>query len=540
MASFGYLPLELYQEIFEYLDIEELLNIRLVNKKCKEIIQHFKIRELIFDASFKYKYNWYFSNRSTLMNNVIKESKLFMLKNSLFNLEFLRRLKIDCLKDNSKISLKDINKLFIHLHQLDIYLYFCTKNENRLLDLPNLQILTLAISNSCYEQNYKLRVNAPKLHVLELDSQLRFVDFEHPLTIKHLKQNGDFYFNLRAFKNLEYIEFFSLKNYYFKQIKIDLLKMFPNLKYLLLELDNYSILSTILEKSVEKKRELNVYFKSIQFRTADELAKFNRTYAIKFHFLFDTLSGYLKYFDRTANNLDFINEISYSRLMDLIELYPNLMQLPANFFAKYSNIQKVYVEKAVGKQNEFISFLTNCKNLGYLAISNSELDQSFFNRLCNITNLIELEINEQRDEKLDLQFIFRMYKLNQFKTNQEMSMEELKKFDSSTNRLYKIRFNVNLSIVSLEKLNDKVECKYYLKNEQNNRLFNKKMNFSEICKWLKVLNKDEQVRTTRSRFKKVKEQPTRSKSEKNEKVTTNSKRKREKKVTNKSKRIKIV
>ena len=126
------LPLELYHNIFSYADIYDLFNLRLLNKKFKLILSHYRIKELIvfnpqsvFNLSeqsrfpsqhrnfVRYKSVWFNSDRPKNFLNLVDESKAFLLKNPadspLFSLKFLRRLKVDHFKGRSTFILQDAN-----------------------------------------------------------------------------------------------------------------------------------------------------------------------------------------------------------------------------------------------------------------------------------------------------------------------------------------------------------------------------------------------------------------------------------------------
>ena len=104
------LPVELIEQIFEFVAISDLFNLRLTCKKMQTIIAHVKIKELVFDADGAKKV-YYHTNRPKV--NVINvqrySSKLNLLQSQSFNLKHLERLSIDSL-DGDKFVIENLNK----------------------------------------------------------------------------------------------------------------------------------------------------------------------------------------------------------------------------------------------------------------------------------------------------------------------------------------------------------------------------------------------------------------------------------------------
>lgn len=102
--------------ILNYVDIADLFNLRLLNKKFNYIVSQYRIQELtVFNPEaiprkrrfgrvtsgrdfVYYKSIWFSSNLPKNFLHLVDKSKLFLLKNPaespLFSLAFLKRLKV--------------------------------------------------------------------------------------------------------------------------------------------------------------------------------------------------------------------------------------------------------------------------------------------------------------------------------------------------------------------------------------------------------------------------------------------------------------
>lgn len=173
------LPVELIEQIFEFVAISDLFNLRLTCKKMQTIIAHVKIKELVFDADGAKKV-YYHTNRPKV--NVINvqrySSKLNLLQSQSFNLKHLERLSIDSL-DGDKFVIENLNKFVSRLVQLEIH--HCKGCEGK-LSLPNLSVLNL---NTIYSSH--LVLDAPKLSVLCCKINIDLLELPQPDCIKHLE-----------------------------------------------------------------------------------------------------------------------------------------------------------------------------------------------------------------------------------------------------------------------------------------------------------------------------------------------------------------
>ena len=54
---------ELYPFIFQYLDLNDLNNLLVINKKLNNLVKQYPIKELIFDNGKRIKDNWILINK---------------------------------------------------------------------------------------------------------------------------------------------------------------------------------------------------------------------------------------------------------------------------------------------------------------------------------------------------------------------------------------------------------------------------------------------------------------------------------------------
>ena len=96
-----------YPIIFKYLNLDDLVNLKLVNKKFNKLINEYPIKECSF-SGFRFKLNRRFTDQQWNFNYYLKSNKLnSFLTNSSLNLKWLKYLYIS----NATIDFKLINQL---------------------------------------------------------------------------------------------------------------------------------------------------------------------------------------------------------------------------------------------------------------------------------------------------------------------------------------------------------------------------------------------------------------------------------------------
>lgn len=458
------LPIEIFHEICQYLDVYELLELKIVCKKLYFIVKEFKIKELIFNFSDNCSKDiWFFTNRPLNFKFNLENSKLFLLRTYRDNLvNNLKRLKIRQLDDKSCISLVDVNK-FLQLEQLDIFLKNCKRKENERLVLVKLRTLSIKLLSSVLE------INAPNLIAFYLNNSnsiysLKSIKFDcRPLSVRHLKIFTYHDVVEAVFSNLEYLECY--RSNYLNQ---SILFAFPNLKELRIQHYYESNLLGILETIASNRREtFKVFYNGIQLQDANDLQVY------KDQPVFPLQISNFKFLD---NNLNWFNCINFNDLLSLTD------KIPRDFFRKYTNIQELRVSK-LRNESELISFIFNCQNLEKLNALDASFTQQFYDRLPVVSSFIYLNIFEENRAEIDFKFLSRMFSLADVRTNQEIKIVEQLNLNK-LNRLKMISFKINAHYIDV---NRKGKDRYFIHNPEKFRLPNRDFSFNDLIKWCNYL-----------------------------------------------------
>lgn len=482
------LPVEVYQYIFKYLEIVDLFDLRLVNKRFNNIVSEFSVKELIFQTGYKFRYNWAFSRRPINYLNVIPAAKQFVLRSGLFRCKGLRYLKISQFHKSRGMKLSHINS-FVNLIQLEVDAGMYSSNDH-LLNLPKLKVLSFSISYVSKKPG--LLFDLPKLEMLDLDCTLHGVTFKYPQTIKQLKvQKCEPMMNV--FRNVERFECFHLNNIDPTK-QLDLFAIFPQMNELLIEEDrNNRLRQIIAEKASLEKHQVKIYYRSLECLDDEDLKR----YRYKDYYLSNyTLDQHFKMYQRLADNLSFVEVMDFGILTRLFAA------TPIDFFDKYTNINKLFVR---GRENQerFLSFIGRCTNLGFLSINDAHFDQSFYERLPAVAVILRELYIESADRaygaQLNVDFVCRMKSLRIFNSNLELAPDEIQKVcGPQAGHLSEVGFALNRNLVHVERT---IDDKYFLKNEGGLKLFNEEIDLNTLTVWLEFLKKEE--KTTRSAFKKM-------------------------------------
>ena len=405
------LPFELYETILEYLDLNELLNVRLLNRRFKLVVSEFRIKELIFRDLKKrlcvqHKDNWFHLNKPQNCHAIIDISRIKLLSSSIFKIQNLKRLFISELGINGTINLDNVNE-FKQLEHLEFSFYLNKINidKNRKLSLSNLKSFSFSfirISDDLKNEdiNSIIEFDTPSLEAIRLSkgSDLVYFKFNNPSTIKYLSLT--FYDeDTKIFKNVEYlcvlVEITISSNF---------LSKYPNLKEIRIHEfrdDKNSLIDNM------QKKDLKIYFKDVQILNAEDLN--DCEYELDFQ-----MANYA----RLDYNLQYDSILNYSNLMNLTN------KIPVDFFKKFTNINAISIDNRVENEDNLIEFIKNCQNLFDLCLKNSELSQNFYDQLASISSLGKLIINEKEDLNINFEFINKMYYLFEFKTNQQLDLKE--------------------------------------------------------------------------------------------------------------------
>ena len=481
------LPVELYQEIFVYLELADVFNLRLVNKRLKGVVSLYRVKELIFETGYKYRYNWSFNRQPINYLNVLPSAKQFILRSAWFDTCGLRSLKISLARHRCyRVKLSHINNL-VDLCQLEIDASVYDPEDNQLV-LPQLKALSFSIAG--VDELPGLLLDLPKLEQLDLCCSMHGLTFKHPQTVRQLKVVR-YEPMLNIFRNVERLEWFYFELDESDDKKLNLFETYPQLTELAVEQDKYDDLyGVIVQRDRLEKHELKIYYRSLECLSGKELYTYkSKDYYISCY----TLQQHFKHYQRLANDLHFVNEMEYSTMIR------KFGSMPLDFFEKYTNIQKLYV---VGYTNpeRFLKFIGNCRNLGLLSIVGT-FDQTFYDRLPSVSTLNELHIDERgsrsHDGSFDLRFVFRMDRLQVFHTNLRLTTKQVRLLcGTPAKRLGEVAFHVNRCRLQVQRTSD---ARYRLKNASGD--IDKMLNLDSLIASLENLKKDEKI--TRSKVKRM-------------------------------------
>lgn len=210
------LPPELLELTFKNLNFKDLMGLRTICRRFKNIIDSLKFKELaikgntILNFDF-YQEIWFHLERKIDSNDIIKLNfenprELSTFKNQIFNFKLLIHLKRLKLIFNPTIDTDIILKFyitkFINLIQLDLSIDYYTKRDLT-INHSNLKIIFI----NHLAEKIKLQINCPLLEIFHFNLN----KFEsRSLNCENIKQLFNIYFdsedeqiNLLKFKNLE-------------------------------------------------------------------------------------------------------------------------------------------------------------------------------------------------------------------------------------------------------------------------------------------------------------------------------------------------
>lgn len=279
MGKLNTLPIELYPIIFKQINVLEIMQLRLVCKRFKYVIDEIlKIKDLVIIKFGSYIDNkrWFYLNQR--QENLLFSKDLFIdsiyfnkILKKLTNLNYLNTLKLfeingDFLYDAEKlfpILFKNLKK-FNNLELLSIY-SICRSNKNQIrfkLNHPNLKIISI----DHLEDNIKLKIDCLNLKIVNFYGFFNSLEIMKKDTIKHLEFQPYYNFydqkiNLVQFKNLEFCKLMTC----FNINEVKLLNHLTNLKSISYDLKFifkntqpfYETAKFKLINLLKEKRELN-------------------------------------------------------------------------------------------------------------------------------------------------------------------------------------------------------------------------------------------------------------------------------------------
>lgn len=420
------LPVEIYHfYLFEYLDLDDILELRLVSKKLYSITRSYSIRKLYFlDSDFDlisfydYKGNWFSTNESIRSKYQLDISKLGRLRNPINNLA-LRYLKIRRYEP-SLLKLEDLNGL----RRLQILMIDgINPDDDDLLELPDLKSLSLGFYTSRTMNYYSyytsgLIIQTPKLlnlHIYKCHGSSNVVDkikFTYPRSVKYLK--FDYYEeNASIFENVECLELTFVRDYF---VMSNLYK-FRNLKKLRLRYPFLEDVDKLKDLFRQRQHDLEIVLEGVKIKEIskfDEYKRSDSTYQLQMEHC-NELKFQLDNYKELENNLCFVKRMNYGLLIRLLPYHQ-----PADLFNKYTNVYHLIVGNVrIDNENRLSYFIKKCASLSHLEIG-TPLSQQFYDKLPAISSLNLLKIINYSGVNLKLDFMIKMPYLNRFYTNQDV------------------------------------------------------------------------------------------------------------------------
>lgn len=390
--------------IFKYFDIQELMQMKLICKRFKHLIEGLKFKELIVKEENFINY-WYHNNQPVRLKNTISHFNIIKLfsnpkfRETFQNLKSLKAL----LPVNFDLELFNLFPLE-HL-EFDSFIYL---NRKKVLRLPNLKTCKI------------LALSYVEMDTIRLESlycaNLSLLKIMHPQSIKYLevenlKNNCD----LKEFTNLKILNSNVILN------ENVILNSFENLEKIYVHSayegdsfvnDNMSI-NTVKKIFDDISRyDVRVFYQGIEIK---------RNFSL--YFDKDSMAMIKNYYDQLDDNLSKFRFINYSKL---IELFAN--QIPPCFFNKFINVTEINLCRLTCQsdidQNQFFDFLSKCTKLSKLKLESPQFNQEFYDKLPDICCLLEsFELTESNIEQLNYDFVLKLKIIKIFDINQRLDLK---------------------------------------------------------------------------------------------------------------------
>lgn len=452
----NFLPYEVIVKILGYLDVNSRIDLRMVSKKLKMIVDNQKITNLrITDSNVEILENYF------LINDPVLNSDLLLMVNSQYLNSFVmksitlkvKRAYIDLGINGKDGEIFNVINDFENLEQLQCpYLkYF----KIFTLKLDKLKILS--IDNLSTYTNYPLRLATPLLESFKTKSCLSDFNFSYPNSIVHLSLNRIRYLDQCQMFKL----FYNIELFYLKHCDTFSLDHFPRLSELHFSAIKNKVLSNLLDQKLSLKNfKLQFFFNGMRIDSNDEIMAINsceKTYTDKI----------LLNYSKTSKALPWITDIDYIMALNS----NNLKTIPSDFFKKAINIREIIVTQNV-EENPFLQFVRNCMNLEKLDL-NASFSQSFYNNLVLYSPLLSIiHINETKEIQMD--FLSRFLNLQEIKYNKNIQFATIMKIFQQVIFLIEIEFvfkNEFTISIKVEESN----CKnYFVKLQKKTAIFRSK------------------------------------------------------------------
>ena len=452
---------ELYDAILDHLPLKDLARLRRVSKKFRNIVQEYRIRELLscypwpFCVADLGEYQNSRIHRPRNMKNVVRylvyprknmDKQFFtaniFLRSGHFNVQFLRSLS--CAFTEGAVNLADINKL-VMLERLEIYFAQCVPSrDDKKLVLPNLKTFLLL---RCFH-DLDLEVDAPKCEgfhwenhsnvyssSIRLNGQQVKLEFKHPDSVKYLSLYR-YQRTSHVFRNVEFLQISStsLQDEEFSPdslIDEQFFAAFPRLSTL--KIMNYGSFSELRKlvrmKNLLRGQSLTMYFHGIRLVDGSELDAFEEK---DFEFCRDTklsrvhstpaqFLAQIRNYEKLDDGLNFVTKIVLTEQV-AEGVFKHFAADPGRFLRIFDNVVVIRSEVKIEDADLFLRFLVSFKRLTRLTISKSGLDQAWYDQLLRqLESVRTLRLLHVKEEKqIDLLYALKFPDLEGLRINKKI------------------------------------------------------------------------------------------------------------------------
>lgn len=457
------LPDEILFAIFNEpsLDLNKLLELRLVSKRFNNLILCLKITRLAVRSTWHSDYSLclrpsenYSSQLFRFVNEPIGSSITFtnlrnhFLKCRTFQLisSRLKQLSID------KLDFTDgsINKNFLtplkKLRELRSLQIFWLKAGNRgvkTISLPSVRLLSIVKFES---RGSKLRIDAPELSKLAFLNFLRTNGISSPLKLIHPQTLEEIEINyyqdlLAECSNLKTIRFKDASFVNESDVEV-ILTGFPKLESIYFEFfkDDFEDfgasrpLQLIRSRSLKEKmgeiirlrrkhRKSNIKIYLMDFKIKNQ-SNIDALYDSYQELDVEKTRMVLNNYRKLASVTTAVSAINYAELVDHFG-----SAIPDKFHQQFVNVRVVRLNQKQGKnalnQKRFVEFIEKCQVLNVLEIKNTDLDASFYSGLrmsCPYLAILRMELKKQVEQP-DMSFVLSLVHLAELSINRPLQGE---------------------------------------------------------------------------------------------------------------------
>ena len=450
------LPLVPTMKIIDYLSIEDVLNLRMVNKWFNQFInENVEIKDLVITPHDHLPANrrWFYTYDLISLQNLFKHD---LVQNVCLNLNqpILSQLK-QLYINNNIVTLEALNSLDRLIHLEIAYSKIKCLTDNNVLRLPMLEILNL------HDPNFDKKVRLDLTNLQALKFYGFYVNLARPESITYLEVYcyEDCKNFLPSCFSLQHLFCYNLNQVDLNEF--NLIKHLSKLKSIHFGESRKTFDSLVKEKK-RFNQDLKIYFQNLEL---DELPVGLDDFHLGVCLNENLIQYYLEYYSRLADHCPFVDSVYYH---DLERCFG---QIPENFMKRFVNLKHFIAHKEVNNLDQLIRVLGECKTITRLVLPSS-LGQHFFDfhlyDLC--PNIDELEIFGER--VLNCEFILKFKYIWNFFVNQIESIEFVRRFVESPEYI-NVKFNYfhnrDLFEIKISKLQEimNIEIKIIKRNEED-------------------------------------------------------------------------